>query len=176
MCIRDRLEGGKKIASKDDTFYDKEVLKNLTPEWQKAWRLVSNTLHRMPVKTGDVFIEWRIRQLIEQGKIEVTGDVSKGWKDFDVKLPGTKQQETENVQLYLEFKKAKEIMMVAEEIKLLKEDTYRKNLNLFVQNIYPADNLFLAFNDALTATLNYQSAVINLQYQLSKININNSIR
>ena len=35
------------------------------------------------------------------------------------------------VQLYLEFKKAKEIMMVAEEIKLLKEDTYRKNLNLF---------------------------------------------
>jgi len=89
------LEGGKKIASKDDTFYDKEVLKNLTPEWQKAWRLVSNTLHRMPVKTGDIFIEWRIRQLIEQGKIEVTGDVSKGWKDFDVKLPGTKQQETE---------------------------------------------------------------------------------
>jgi len=24
-----------------------------------------------------------------------TSDVSKGWKDFDVKLPGTKQQETE---------------------------------------------------------------------------------
>ncbi len=88
------LEGGKKIASKEDTFYDKEVLKNLTPEWQKAWRLVSNTLHRMPIKTGDVFIEWRIRQLIEQGKIEVTGDVSKGWKDFDVKLPGAQQQET----------------------------------------------------------------------------------
>lgn len=88
------LEGGKKIASKEDSFYDKEVLKNLTPEWQKAWRLVSNTLHRMPVKTGDVFIEWRIRQLIEQGKIEVTGDVSKGWKDFDVKLPGAQQQET----------------------------------------------------------------------------------
>ena len=67
-------------------------------------------------------------------------------------------------------------MVVAEEIKFLKEDTYRKNLNLFVQNIYPADNLFLAFNDALIATLNYQSAVINLQYQLFKININNGIR
>jgi len=48
----------------------------------------------MPIKTGDVFIEWRIRQLIEQGKIEVTGDVSKGWKDFDVKLPGAQLQET----------------------------------------------------------------------------------
>ena len=80
------------------------------------------------------------------------------------------------MQLYLEFNKAKEIMVVAEEIKFLKEDTYRKNLNLFVQNIYPADNLFLAFNDALIATLNYQSAVINLQYQLFKININNGIR
>ena len=29
------LEGGKKLASKDETFYDAEVIKNLTGEWQK---------------------------------------------------------------------------------------------------------------------------------------------
>ena len=85
------LEGGKKIAGKEDKFYDNEILKNLTGEWQKATRVLSNTLHRMKIKTGDVFIMWRMKQLINEGKIEVTGDVTKGWKDFDVKLAGAKQ-------------------------------------------------------------------------------------
>ena len=84
------LEGGKKLASKDETFYDAEVIKNLTGEWQKATRVLTNTLHRMKIKTGDVFLMWRMKQLISEGKIEVTGDVNKGWKDFDVKLAGAK--------------------------------------------------------------------------------------
>ena len=79
------LEGGKKIVGKDETFYDNEILKNLTAEWQKAWRVLSNTLHRMKIKTGDVYIMWRMKQLITEEKIEALGDVSKGWKDFDVK-------------------------------------------------------------------------------------------
>ncbi|MGZ8510394.1 MAG: DUF1835 domain-containing protein [Chitinophagaceae bacterium] len=86
------LEGGKKIASKDETFYDNEVLKNLTGDWQKANRVITNTLHRMKVKTGDVFLMWRMKQLIAEGKIEVTGDLNKGWKDFDVKLAGVKSK------------------------------------------------------------------------------------
>lgn len=87
------LEGGKKIVSSDETFYDDEVIKNLTTEWQKAWRVLSNTLHRMKIKTGDVFIMWRMKELIAQGRIEVLGDAGKGWKEFDVKLPGVLQQE-----------------------------------------------------------------------------------
>ena len=89
------LEGGKKIVGKEDKFYDNEILKNLTGEWQKATRVLSNTLHRMKIKTGDVFIMWRIKHLINEGKIEVTGDITKGWKDFDVKLTGSEQQQTE---------------------------------------------------------------------------------
>lgn len=113
----------------------------------------------------------------DAGRLSQTETAKTTWKIAELNVKHkTNQQETENVQLYLEFKKAMEIIMIAEEIKFLKEDTYRKNLNLFVQNIYPADNLFFAFNDALTATLNYQTAVINLHYQLSKININNSIK
>ncbi len=87
------LEGGKKIAGKEENFYDSEIIKNLTGEWQKATRVLSNTLHRMKIKTGDVFIMWRMKDLISRGKIEVTGDVTKGWKDFDVKLGGGKQVE-----------------------------------------------------------------------------------
>ena len=84
------LEGGKKIASNDETFYDNEILKNLTGDWQKATRVLTNTLHRMKIKTGDVFLMWRMKQLIGEGRIDVTGDLNKGWKDFDVRMVGEK--------------------------------------------------------------------------------------
>jgi hypothetical protein len=98
LCVENSmvriLEGGKKIASKDETFYDNEILKNITNDWQKATRVLTNTLHRMKIKTGDVFIMWRMKGLISQEKIEVLGDINKGWKEFDVKLPGVQQTET----------------------------------------------------------------------------------
>jgi hypothetical protein len=84
------LEGGKKIVGKDETFYDADILRNITPEWQKATRILTNTLHRMKIKTGDVFLMWRMKGLVEQGKIEVLGDINKGWKEFDVRLTGPK--------------------------------------------------------------------------------------
>jgi len=87
------LEGGKKIVGEEESFYDKEILKNLTGEWQKATRVLSNTLHRMKIKTGDVFLMWRMKHLINEGKIEVLGDVSKGWKEFDVRLAGRQLEE-----------------------------------------------------------------------------------
>ena len=87
------LEGGKKIVGKDEAFYDGEILKNLTNDWQKATRVLTNTLHRMKLKTGDVFIMWRIKELITQGRIEALGDINRTWKEFDVKLPGVQQTE-----------------------------------------------------------------------------------
>lgn len=88
------LEGGKKIVGKDESFYDAEIVKNITAEWQKASRALTNTLHRMKIKTGDVFLMWRMKKMISDGRIDAMGDVSKGWKDFDVRLPG---KNTENV-------------------------------------------------------------------------------
>ena len=91
------LEGGKKIVAKEDSFYDNEVLKNITAEWQKATRVLSNTLHRMKIKTGDVFLMWRMKQLINAGKIETMGNVDGGWKEFDVRKAGS-QSENANVE------------------------------------------------------------------------------
>lgn len=85
------LEGGKKIAGRDASFYDDEILKNLTGEWQKATRVLSNTLNRMKIKTGDVFIMWRMKELIATGKITVEGETEKDWKSFDVRLAGKKE-------------------------------------------------------------------------------------
>jgi hypothetical protein len=86
------LEGGKKIVGKDETFYDNEIMKNLTNDWQKATRALMNSLHRMKIKTGDVFMMWRMKKMIGQGKIETSGDVSKSWKEFDVRLAGAQPE------------------------------------------------------------------------------------
>jgi len=97
LCIENSivrtLEGGKKIVGKDETFYDAEILKNLTSEWQRATRVLTNTLHRMKIKTGDVFLMWRMKELMSQGRIEALGDANKGWKEFDVRLPGAQPAE-----------------------------------------------------------------------------------
>jgi hypothetical protein len=80
------LEGGKKIVSKDEDFYDSEILKGLTNEWQKGNKVMASILGKMKIKTGDVFLLWRMKKLVELEKIEINGDTSKGWKDFEVKL------------------------------------------------------------------------------------------
>jgi hypothetical protein len=51
----------------------------------------------MKIKTGDVFIMWRMKQLISAGKIEIMGNVDGGWKEFDVRKPGS-QSENANVE------------------------------------------------------------------------------
>jgi len=80
------LEGGKKIASKGEDFYDKDVLAGLTNDWQKGNKAMHNILSKMKVKTGDVFLLWRMKKLVELEKIEINGDTAKSWKDFEVKL------------------------------------------------------------------------------------------
>lgn len=80
------LEGGKKIVGKEASFYDDEILKNMSGDWQKASRVITNTYNRMKVKTGDVFLMWRLKELIAQEKVSVEGNIDKDWKSFDVKL------------------------------------------------------------------------------------------
>lgn len=87
------LEGGRKIGRQADDFYDMDILKSLTADWQKGARAMHNILAKMKVKTGDVFLLWRMKHLAEQEKIELTGTPAKGWKEFEVRLK-TAQPET----------------------------------------------------------------------------------
>lgn len=80
------LEGGKKIVSKDADFYDKDILGNLTNEFQKGHRAMTSILGKMKIKTGDVFLLSRMRHLAADEKLEINGDTSRGWKDFEVRL------------------------------------------------------------------------------------------
>lgn len=87
------LEGGKKIVSKEENFYDKEVLNGLSNEWQKGNKAMHNILGKMKIKTGDVFLLWRMKRLAEEGKIEINGDTSKSWKEFEVKIRSAAAEE-----------------------------------------------------------------------------------
>jgi hypothetical protein len=87
------LEGGKKIVSCEESFYDKDVLTGLGNEWQKGSKAMSSILGKMKIKTGDVFLLWRIKKLAEAEKVEMNGDPSKGWKEFEVKLKSATPQE-----------------------------------------------------------------------------------
>lgn len=87
------LEGGKKIVSKEEDFYDKEILNSLTKEWQKGNKVMHAILSKMKIKTGDVFLLWRMKKMAEEEKIEIHGDTVKGWKDFEVKLKSAATEE-----------------------------------------------------------------------------------
>lgn len=83
------LEGGKKIVSKEETFYDKELLSYINGEWQKVNKVFTTLFSKMKVRTGDVFLSWRMKKLAEEGKIEIQGDWTKAaWKEVQVKLAG----------------------------------------------------------------------------------------
>ncbi len=93
------LEGGKKIVSKDIDFFDDDILKALTANWQKGSKAMQGILAKMKIKTGDVFLLWRMKTLSEKGKLEITGDPTQGWKDFEVKL---KTEAAESVELNMQ--------------------------------------------------------------------------
>jgi len=91
------LEGGKKIAGKDADFYDKDVIGSLSKEWLKGNKAMHQVLSKMKIKTGDVFLLWRMRQLAEEGKLQINGDPAKGWKDFEVRLPAAADEIVETI-------------------------------------------------------------------------------
>ena len=78
------LEGGKKLAQYDVDFYDADLRKYITPEWQKASRIIHNFLHKNKHTTGDAYLLWRLKLLRANGEYDVNGEL-KNMKDFEVK-------------------------------------------------------------------------------------------
>jgi len=87
------LEGGKKIISKDASYYDDNILAAVTKEPQKLHKVFNILFSKMKLHTGDVFLVWRMKELINEGKIELIGDWKNGWKDIVLKLPATVTEE-----------------------------------------------------------------------------------
>jgi hypothetical protein len=91
------LEGGKKLTSKAEDFYDKEILSAITNDAQKMAKVLNTILGKLKVQTGDVFLVWRMTELMKQMKIEIVGDWNKGWKELVVKNYGSKAEVIEEI-------------------------------------------------------------------------------
>ncbi len=86
------------------------------------------------------------------------------------------QNNLANSQLDMDYSKAYSQFNTTKQIYQLKEDNYHMAMNQFKMSILPSDRLLSAFNDLLVSRLNYSSALANLLYTKSKIDINNTIK
>jgi hypothetical protein len=78
------LEGGKKISQQDYDYYDSDLKKFITADWQKASRVIHNFQNKSKQSTGDAYLLWRLKNLLAGGEFDIQGEL-KGMKDFEVK-------------------------------------------------------------------------------------------
>jgi hypothetical protein len=78
------LEGGKKLGQKDYDYYDEDLKKYITNDWQKASKIINTFLNKNKQTTGDAYLLWRLKQLVAGGNYDVQGEL-KGMKDFEMK-------------------------------------------------------------------------------------------
>ncbi len=80
------LEGSKKIVSRSEEHYDNLLLAACNSQYQKASKVIHQAMTKTFIPTGDTYLGWRLRKMAEKGAIHMQGDVTKGLKDFEVKL------------------------------------------------------------------------------------------
>ncbi len=80
------LEGGKKLKSEDYDFYDAELKKQVTGDWQKASKIIHHFLSKAKHSTGDMYLLWRLKTMIANEMFDVQGKLG-NMKDFEVKTP-----------------------------------------------------------------------------------------
>ena len=88
MCDENKgirlLEGGKKLGQEDYGFYDEELSKFITPDWQKASKIIHQYLNKSKHTTGDAYVLWRLKVMIAQEMFDVQGKIA-NMKDFEIK-------------------------------------------------------------------------------------------
>jgi hypothetical protein len=78
------LEGGKKLGQQDYDFYDADLKNFITGDWQKASKIINQFLSKNKHTTGDMYMLWRLKQLIATDLYDVQGEL-KNLKDFELK-------------------------------------------------------------------------------------------
>jgi hypothetical protein len=78
------LEGGKKLSLHSEDFYDAELKKFITDEFQKAGKIIHQFQQKSKHTTGDAFLLWRLKLMLQADLYDVQGAV-KNMKDFEVK-------------------------------------------------------------------------------------------
>ncbi len=78
------LEGGKKLTQVEAEFYDAELKQFIHSDWQKASKIIHQYQQKSRHSTGDAYLLWRLKLMIQAGGWDVQGELKK-MKDFEVK-------------------------------------------------------------------------------------------
>jgi hypothetical protein len=78
------LEGGKKLVQYDYDFYDADLKRYITKDWQKAGKIIGQFLSKNKHTTGDAYMLWRLKLMITGGEYDIQGEL-KNMKDFEIK-------------------------------------------------------------------------------------------
>jgi len=92
------LEGGKKISSRDEDFFDEGLLQACTKNFQKAQRVIQQAINKGKHHQHELFLGQRLKDMVSRGMLEAKGEL-KTARDFEVRLPageetGTIEKET----------------------------------------------------------------------------------
>lgn len=81
------FEGGRRLTSRPVEFYDSQLNSFCSQQFQKAAKIVQQAITKYVIPTGDLYLGWRLKEMANEGKLELRGDITKTLKDFDVRLP-----------------------------------------------------------------------------------------
>lgn len=92
LCNEDNgvrvLEGGKKLVQAGYDYYDAELIKFITNDWQKASKIINQFLTKAKSTTGDAYLLWRLKTMVANELLDAQGEL-KNMKDFELKLKST---------------------------------------------------------------------------------------
>ncbi len=86
------------------------------------------------------------------------------------------QEQINNSQLELDYKKAIESHQIAAQVEALSNDSYQKNLNIYREGLISATDLIISFEQWLNSGLNTAALLATAGYAKSRIIINNTLK
>jgi hypothetical protein len=89
------LEGGKKLSQQDYSFYDADLKRFITGDWQKASKIIHQFLNKNKQTTGDMYLLWRLKTILAAGEYDVQGEV-RNMKEFEIKGKAAQAAEAPN--------------------------------------------------------------------------------
>jgi hypothetical protein len=81
-------EGGKKIQSRPLHYYDAHIISSIGGEFQKGSKIISEAMKKSGPYVLPAFLEWRLREIIQQHDVEIKGDTEKPTKEFEIRMAG----------------------------------------------------------------------------------------
>ncbi len=76
-----------RIIGVEESYYDNDILSNCSFNFKKAARIIGITMGKSHQLIGDAYIDYRVRRLIESGKVEYRGRLE-SMRDFEIRVTG----------------------------------------------------------------------------------------